>query len=138
MGKGGPLSSNRCRWGSAMTVKSKLLVSGLAIVSLCGNATELVVRKEVSVSSALAGQVRVRGTGEPANGVTVDVCTPDWKKVLVSTRTDEKGHFSLEQTGNAKLLYLRLSSPGMDIYQLRVRIDEHGKQELDIRLSVAM
>jgi hypothetical protein len=123
---------------NTMTVKpAKLLLLGIAFVALCGNATELVVQNEVSVSRALAGQVAVLGTGEPANGVTVDLCTPDWKSVIASTRTDDKGHFSLEQAGNTKLFYLRVSAPGMDIYQLRVRIDKYAGQELNIRLSIA-
>jgi hypothetical protein len=95
------------------------------------------VQKKISVSRALAGQVTVRGTTEPANGVNVDLCTPDWKTVLISTKTDDKGHFSLEQAGTAKVFYLRVSAPGMNIYQLRVRIDKHAGQELSIPLSVA-
>jgi hypothetical protein len=121
-----------------MTVKpAKLLLLGLAFVALCSNATELVVQKKVSVSRALAGQVAVLGTGEPANGVTVDLCTPNWKNIIVSTKTDDTGHFSLDQAANARVFYLRVSAPGMDIYQLRVRIDKHAGQELNIRLSVA-
>ena len=115
----------------------KLLMLGLALVTLCCNATELVVQKKISVSRALAGQVTLGGTGEPANGVTVDLCSPDWKTVVISTKTDDQGHFSLERAGTAKLFFLRVSAPGMNIYQLRVRIDKHAGQELSIRLSVA-
>ena len=32
---------------------------------------------------------------------------------------------------------IRVSAPGMDIYELRVRIDKHATQELTIHLSVA-
>lgn len=115
---------------------AKLLLLVVAFAALCANATELVVQKKISVSRALAGQVTVWGT-EPASGVTVDLCTPDWKTVVISTKTDNKGHFSLEQAGTAKVFYLRVSAPGMNIYQLRVRIDKHAGQELNIPLSVA-
>jgi hypothetical protein len=123
-----------------MTMKAaKQLVLGLIVFWAIANAhaTMLVVQKEVSVSRALAGHVAVLGTGEPASGVTVELCSPDWKRVLTSTKTDEKGHFSLEKPRNGTLFYIRLSAPGMDIYQLRVRIEKRAAQELKIHLSVA-
>jgi 5-hydroxyisourate hydrolase-like protein (transthyretin family) len=102
-----------------------------------GSSTTLVLQKKVSVSGALAGRVLVRGTDEPANGVTVEICSSDWKTVLSSTETDKDGHFSLRPPATGRLFYVRVSAPGMDIYQLRVRIDKHATQELTIRLSVA-
>ena len=89
------------------------------------------------MSRALAGQVLVKGTDEPADGVTVELRSSDWKDVLASTKTDAKGHFSLETPKTGKLFYIRVSAPGMDIYELRVRINKHSAQELAIRLSVA-
>jgi hypothetical protein len=100
-------------------------------------ATTLVVQKEIYVSRALAGKVLVKGTDEPADGVTVELRSSDWKDVLASTKTDAKGHFSLETPRTGKLFYIRVSAPGMDIYELRVRINKHSAQELAIRLSVA-
>lgn len=98
--------------------------------------TELVIQKEISVSHALAGHVLVWGT-EPVSGVTAELCSADWKTVLASTKTDKQGHFSFEQPSTGKLFYIRVSAPGMNIYQLRVRIKKHAKQELTIYLSVA-
>lgn len=89
------------------------------------------------MSRALAGHVLVLGTDGPASGVTVELCSPDWKNVLASTKTDEKGHFSLEHLATGKLFYLRVSAPGMGIYELRVRIYRNAKQELTIRLNNA-
>jgi len=111
------------------------LVLLLAVGS--GYSTERVMQKKISVSRALAGHVLVRGTDEPASGVTVELCSSDWKTVITSTKTDEKGHFSLERPATGKLFYIRVSAPGMDIYELRVRIDKHATQELTIHLSVA-
>jgi hypothetical protein len=93
--------------------------------------------EEVSVSRALAGHVAVLGTEEPASGVTVELCSPDWKKIIAATKTDDEGHFSFEKPANTRLFYLRVSAPGMDIYQLRVRIEKHAAEELKIHLSVA-
>ena len=102
-----------------------------------GYSTERVLQKEISVSRALAGHVLVRGTDEPASKVTVELCSADWKTVFRSTKTDEKGYFELEQPRTGKLFYIRVSAPGMDIYELRVRIRKQAAKELTIRLSVA-
>jgi Carboxypeptidase regulatory-like domain len=110
----------------------------LFLAGKTGHATTLVVQEKISVSRALAGQVLVRGTDEPADGVTVELRSSDWKEVLASTRTDAKGHFSLEPPKSGKLFYIRVAAPGMDIYELRVRIKKQATQELAIRLSVAM
>jgi len=100
-------------------------------------ATELVIQKEVSVSHALAGNTIAWGTDEPISGATVELCSSDWKTVLASTKTDKQGHFSLEQRATGKLFYIRVSAPGMNMYELRVRLNKHATQELTIHLSVA-
>ena len=97
----------------------------------------LQIRKGGSSSgNDLAGHVLVLGTDEPASGVTVELCSADWRTVIRSTKTDEKGHFSLERAATGKLFCIRASAPGMDIYELRVRVDKHATQELTIRLEV--
>lgn len=101
-----------------------------------GYSTERVMQKKISVSRALAGHVLVWGT-EPVSGVTVELCSSDWKTVIMSTKTDEKGYFSLERPATGRLFYIRVSAPGMDIYELRVRIDKQANRELSIHLSVA-
>ena len=116
---------------------SKLLFVGLILCATCAHATELVEQRWVSVSRSLSGQVAVLGTDEPVSGVTVELCDPGWKQVIRSTRTDNNGHFSFEQVAKSKLFYLRVSAAGMNIYQLRVHIDKHAGQELNIHLSVA-
>jgi len=109
----------------------------LFLAGQTGYATTLVVQKKISVSRALAGRVLFGGTDEPADGVAVELRSPDWKNVLASTKTDAKGHFSLEPLKRGKLFYIRVSAPGMDIYELRVRIRKQAAPELTIRLSVA-
>ena len=122
-----------------MRISKRLVLLGLllSLVVRTGHATMRVVQKEISVSRALAGRVLVRGTDEPASGVTVELCSSDWKTVVTSTKTDENGHFSLEQPATGKLFYIRVSAPGMDIYEFRVRIQKHTAPELTIHLSVA-
>ncbi|MGC1482659.1 MAG: carboxypeptidase regulatory-like domain-containing protein [Candidatus Acidiferrum sp.] len=111
--------------------------SALFLTVGTGLATMRVVQKEISVSRALTGHVLVQGTDAPADGVTVELCSSDWKTVLASTKTDEKGRFSLTKPPSGKLFYLRVSGPGMDIYELRVRIDKHAAGDLTILLSIA-
>lgn len=112
------------------------LVLVLLLALGTGYSTDLVIQNKVSVSRALAGHVLVLGTDEPASGVTVELCSADWRTVIRPTKTDEKGHFSLERAATGKLFCIRASAPGMDIYELRVRVDKHATQELTIRLEV--
>jgi hypothetical protein len=111
------------------------LVVFLAVMT--GHSTQRVVQEEISISRSLAGHVFVLGTDNPADGVTVELRSPDWKTVLTSAKTDKTGYFSLEQPKTGKLFYIRVSAPGMDIYELRVRIKKQTTQELTIHLSVA-
>ena len=122
-----------------MRIPHRLVPLVLVLFLAVGSAypTTRVVQQQVSVSRALAGHVLVRGTDEPAGGVTVELCSPDWQTVQASTKTDGQGHFSLAQPAKGKLFYIRVSSPGMDIYELRVRVKKQAAQELMIRLSIA-
>jgi ABC-type branched-subunit amino acid transport system ATPase component len=72
-----------------MTVKAaKLLALGIVLWTMGAHATMLVVQKKVSISRALAGHVVVLGTEEPASGVTVELCSSDWRKIIAATKTD--------------------------------------------------
>lgn len=120
-----------------MIMKLLTLALVLMLAVRTGHSTELVVQEAISVSRTLSGHAYVGFTNASANGVTVELCSSDWKTVFASTTTDEKGHFSLEKPATSKLFYIRLSAPGMDIYQLRVRIKKNAAAELTIHLSVA-
>jgi hypothetical protein len=122
-------------WMSARPIR--LLILGVILWATCAHATELVMQGWVSLSRSLDGQVLVFGTNEPFSGATVELCSPGWKKVIATAKTDDRGHFSFEQDARSKLFYLRVSAAGMNIYQLRVRIDEHAGRGLNIHLSVA-
>jgi hypothetical protein len=117
--------------------RSVLLFFVLALAMGTGNSTELVVQQEISVVRTLAGHALVWGTDEPLPGVTVELRSSDWKTVLTSIKTDENGYFSIEKPATGKLFYIRLSAPGMNLYQLRVRIKTHAAPELTVHLSVA-
>ncbi len=124
-----------------MRISNRVALLVLLLFLTVGSAypTSRVVQQQVSVSRSLTGLVLVLvlGTDEPSKGATVEVCSPNWQTVLASKKTDEQGHFSLEQPAPGKLFYIRVSAPGMDIYELWVRINKHAKQDLTIRLGIA-
>lgn len=122
-----------------MRILAKLLffVAVFFVSVRTGYPTTLVVQKEISVSRDLAGHVLVQGTDAPASGVIVELCSSDWKTVLASTKTDKDGHFSLKRPASGKLFFVRVSASGMDIYELRIRVDKHAPGDLTIRLSIA-
>ncbi|MFZ0662747.1 MAG: hypothetical protein WAM66_08650 [Acidobacteriaceae bacterium] len=122
-----------------MKISSSIALLGIVLLVAVGvgHSTRRVVQKEISVSRALAGHVYVRGTNAPATRVKVDLCNSDWKTVIASTTTDKKGYFSLKKPTTGELFYIRMSAPGMDIYQFRVRINQQAAQELVVFISVA-
>jgi hypothetical protein len=138
---GHPAKSTRGDHHQEMIMRVSKQLALLALVLFLavetGHSTMRVVQKEISVSRALAAHVLVRGTDEPASGVTVELCSSNWKTVLASTKTNEKGYFLLEKPVTGKLFYIRVSAPGMDIYELRVRINKHATEDLTIHLSGA-
>jgi hypothetical protein len=58
---------------------------------------QLVVLERVITSRSLSGYVDIGSTNVVGNGVTVELCSPDWKKVLASAITDDKGIFHSER-----------------------------------------
>ena len=97
----------------------------------------VIVQEGVSVSRTLAGHADIGIIKASAEGITVELCSPDWQTVLASTKTDKNGYFSLRKPKLGDLFYLRLSASGVNPYQLRVRIKKHGAKELNIHLSNA-
>jgi hypothetical protein len=99
--------------------------------------TTVFIQEKVSVSRALAGYADIGITNAAAEGITVALCSSDWSKVLASTQTDARGYFMLETPKTGDLFYLRLSAPGVNPYQLRVKIKKNTRSELRIHLSNA-
>jgi len=124
-----------------MTMKISKALLFLVVLSLwtrlSGHAqTTLVVQEGVEVSRSLSGHVNIGLEKVVGKGVTVELCSSDWKTVLSSTITDESGYFAFEKPPG-KTFYMRLSSPGVNPLQLRVRISKHAAHDLTIHLSIA-
>jgi len=104
--------------------------------ALAQGQTQVVVQKGVLLSRSLSGHVNIGLEKVVGKGVMVELCSPDWKKVLASTKTDDNGYFSLEKPpGN--LFHLRFSSPGVNPLRVKVRLSKHTAQALSIHLSIA-
>jgi hypothetical protein len=123
-----------------MKRKCKFLSVCLLLI-LAGSAghaqTTVFIQEKVAVSRALAGYADIGITKTPAEGITVALCSSDWSRVLASTQTDARGYFSLETPKTGDLFYLRLSAPGVNPYQVRVRIKKNARSELRVHLSNA-
>jgi hypothetical protein len=114
------------------------IVFTVFLVVAIGHAQNTVImQKWVSVSRALAGHANIGLDRGPAEGITVELCSAGWKTVIASTKTDRNGYFSLHTPKSGELFYIRLSAPGVNAYQLRVRLNKSTGKELAIHLSVA-
>lgn len=98
--------------------------------------TQLVVQEGVIVARSLSGHVNIGLEKVAGKGVTVELCSPDWKTVLASTKTDDNGYFSFDKRPG-KLFHLRLSSPGVNPLQVKVHLSKHAAYDLSIHLSIA-
>ena len=83
----------------------------------CQNAT--IVQDNVLSSQTLSGHVQLGSNPSGLKNVLVEICSPDWKKRISSTITDEDGSFSFEKTKRAGLYHLRLSMPGTNTLLVR-------------------
>ncbi len=99
--------------------------------------TEIIVREKPLESRTLAGTVQLGDSPEGVKGVLVEWCSPDWKTVKTSTRTDEKGRFSFGKASMKELHYLRFSFPGTHTLQVKITITRSGPKELTVRLEFA-
>jgi hypothetical protein len=99
--------------------------------------TTVFVQAKVADSRVLAGHVDIGIVKAPAVNITVEVRSSDGGTVLASTKTDANGYFHLDLPKIRGPLHLRLSAPGVNPYELRVRIKKNGPAELQIHLSNA-
>ena len=121
------MKSSKCLW---------LVMLVFWIAGSVQGQTQLVVQEGVLISHSLSGHVNIGLEKVVGKGVTVELCSADWKKVLASTKTDENGYFSLEKP-SGKLFHLRFSSAGLNPLQVKVRLSKHAAQDLSIHLGIA-
>ena len=99
----------------------------------------LEIVEEEYTSQTLSGKVFLGRLvpGAEAIGILVELCEPDWKDAIHSTRTDSKGNFSFPTLTPKKegLYYLRLSAEGVNTLLVKVRIKPSGPKEVTLRMT---
>ena len=111
-----------------------VLVAGAA--SSARAQVTVIVQEKVSVSRVLAGHVDIGDVKVPAEGISVEARRPDGT-VLAITKTDATGFFRMDPPKGSGLIHVRLSAPGVNPYELRVKITKRGQSELRIHMSNA-
>jgi len=111
-----------------------LLVAGTATISLAQ--VTLIVQEKVSVSRVLAGHVDIGIAKVPAEGISVEARRSDGT-VVGFTKTDASGFFRVDSPKVSGLIHVLLSAPGVNPYELRVKITRRGPTELRIHMSNA-
>lgn len=112
-----------------------LFLSAGATTSSHGQVS-VIVQQNISVSRVLAGHVDIGIAKVPAEGISVEARRPDGTPLGV-TKTDATGFFRLDPPSASGLIHVRLSAPGVNPYELRVKITRHGSAELRIHMSNA-
>jgi len=97
-----------------------------------------IVEAKIKLTQNLSGIARPMALSEPGvKGVLVEDCSSDWKRVISSTHTDEKGHFDFPDANREKLHYLRFSMDGINTSLIKAKISKTGDKELSIILNIA-
>lgn len=117
-------------------VKSIVVGTVFLFWAVAGSAQVIIEQSGVVKSRTLSGHADFGESFPAANGITVELCSADWRIVLASTKTDRDGYFSLAPPKAGKVFNVRLSAPGVNIYKLRVRINKHGLRELTVHMQV--
>ena len=112
-----------------------LLLVAWAVPSARAQVT-VIVQEKVSVCRVLAGHVDIGDVKVPAEGIAVEARRPDGT-VLAVAKTDARGFFRMDPPKGSGLIHLRLSAPGVNPYELRVKISKSGQPELRIHMSNA-
>lgn len=98
--------------------------------------TQVVVLADALDSPSLSGHVNAGIENMAVKEVVVELCTPDWKSVLASTKTDPIGYFSFKKR-SGKLFYLRFFARGFNQLEVKVRIDKHTTHDLVVKMPIA-
>lgn len=120
-----------------MSAKSLILFGiALSIIAIkCLAFQRVVLYEEPIRAKCLCGQIQLPESSEPAEGVLVEQCSPDWKRVYASTYTDSDGAFQLPKSHLKKMNYLRISRSLFRTICLKVKVSADEKERLLINLQ---
>jgi carboxypeptidase family protein len=88
----------------------------------------------IAQARSLSGSV-LDASGAPRQSVLVERMTPDFKKRLAATLTNERGEFRLR--GGAGKYYLRFRYRGFNDYLLPVAVAHSSRETLVVKLEIS-
>jgi hypothetical protein len=130
--------------GIRLSSKSEMKIQKLLLLVLAfslaprpghGQYTNIELER-VIVSRSLSGHVYTSGLKSPVEGATVELCGTGWDTVIASTKTDDKGFFTLKKPPG-RLFYIRVSLLNCDPLLVRVRVRRLATHHLTLLITVA-
>jgi hypothetical protein len=112
------------------------LVGLLGFPSETAGQYQVVELADVQLAKSLSAVVQ-DPRGSAVSKVLVEEFSPDWKTLLRTTTTDERGKFWLAEVPGRKIYYMQLSSPGFDPLRVRVQVDRKRGRNLELKLTIA-
>jgi len=97
---------------------------------------EIVEIEQPQLVKSLKGVVN-DPSGAAIPGVIVEERSADWKEVLRSTETDERGRFHFRKTQNKAVYYIEFSRSGFDFLRVKIQLAKKGKPSLVVKLPIA-
>jgi 5-hydroxyisourate hydrolase-like protein (transthyretin family) len=95
---------------------------------------ETVEIEKPQLAKTVAGVVN-DPSGAPLPDVTVEERSDDWKTVLRSTQTDERGRFHFSRTAKA-VYYLEFSRPGFNRVRIRLQIQKKANRFVIVTMPI--
>ena len=96
---------------------------------------QVVEIEQPQFAKSVAGVV-VDPSGAALPGVTVEERSEDWKAVLRSTETDEKGRFHFGSSRNKTVYHLYFSRSGFDWLRITVELEKKAKPPLIVKMPI--
>jgi hypothetical protein len=123
------------KYSSALLLKITLILMGLGLDRSHAQVTAI-VQEKVSISRVLAGHLKIGIEKIPAKGISVEARSADGN-VLALVKTDANGFFRMDTPKQSGIIHLRLFAPGVNPYELRVKIKRFGPSQLLIFMNYA-
>jgi hypothetical protein len=96
---------------------------------------EIVVIEKLQLANSVAGVVG-DPSGAPLSGVLVEEYSEDWKTVLRSTETDNKGRFSFSPAPRRTLYHLQFGRPGFNWLRITLKLDKKAGAAIAVKMPI--
>ncbi|MGA9155940.1 MAG: carboxypeptidase-like regulatory domain-containing protein [Candidatus Sulfotelmatobacter sp.] len=96
---------------------------------------EIVEIEKPQFAKSVAGIV-MDPSGAVMAGVTVEERSEDWKTVLRSTETSDKGRFHFSPTNAKTVYYLEFSRSGFNWVRLKLQLDKKAEPVIMVKMPL--